>query len=329
MPRYRLTQRPDSPFWYVTWFDGRPRRVSTGTESYSEAENFLDQFKLQILDPSGRVGVIAVLNDYKENVLDHLPSKKNAQLWVDNLERYFGKMTVADVCDQPEQHVESYIKSRNVSTETVRRELSVLNSALRRAERRKIILKAPFIKLPPKPPARERYLTRSEAAKLLWASRRTDHLKMFLRLALYTGARPGAIFDLTWDRVDLKNGFVDYGQGSGNKRRGVKPIDGALRAALSRVKDKTGHVVQWNGKKVQRVNTAFRKAVKRAGLKDTNVIRYTLRHTMATWAAMAGADLHGIGGMLDHSDPKMTARYAKFSPEYLRQITKAALRGRR
>lgn len=328
MPRYRLTKRPESPNWYVTWFDGHPRRVSTGTESHSEAEIFLDQFKLQILDPSGRVGVIAVLNDYKENVLDHLPSKKNAQLWVDNLERYFGRMTVADVCEQPEQHVESYIKSRNVSTETVRRELSVLNTALRRAERRKIIVKAPFIKLPPKPPPRERYLTRTEAAKLLWASRRTEHLKMFLRLALYTGARPGAIFDLTWDRVDLENGFVDYGQGVGNKRRGVKPIDGALLASLRRVKDKKGHVVQWNGKRVRRVNNAFRKAVKRAGLPG-DVVRYTLRHTSATLMAMAGVDLHAIGGMLDHTDPAMTRRYAKYSPEYLRQAAKAALRGRR
>jgi integrase len=318
MPRYKLAQRPDSPYWYVTWFDGkRPRRVSTGAESLAEAEAFLDQFKLQILDPGHQVGVMAVLNEYKESVLDLKPSKKNAQLWVDNLERHFGRLTVAEVDDDT---IEAYIKSRAVS---------VLNSALRRAERRKIITKAPFVKLPPKPPARERYLTRTEAAKLLWASRKTDHLKMFLRLALYTGARPGAIFDLTWDRVDLENGFVDYGQGSGNKRRGIKPIDGALRAALGRVKDKKGYVVAWNGKRVQRVNNAFRKAVQRAGLKDSGVIRYTLRHTMATWAAMAGADPQGIGWMLDHSDPKMTARYMKFHPEYLRQTARAALRGRR
>jgi integrase len=327
MPRYKLTKRPDSPCWYVAWFDGgRPRRCSTGETVYERAEAFLDAFKLRILDPSVQVGVMAVLNDYKENILDHLPSKKNAQLWVDNLEKHFGNLTVAEIDDDA---IEGFVKNRGASVETIRRELSVLNSALRRAERRKVIVKAPFIQLPPKPAPRERYLTRTEAARLLWASRRTEHLKTFLRLALYTGARPGAIFDLTWDRVDLENGFVDYGQGVGNKRRGIKPIDGALRAALGRVKVKKGYVVQWNGKKVQRVNNAFRKAVKRAGLKDTGVIRYTLRHTMATWAAMAGADLHGIGGMLDHSDPKMTARYSKYHPEYLRQTARAALRGKR
>jgi integrase len=326
MSRYKLTKRPDSPCWYVAWFDGeRPRRCSTGEAVYERAEAWLEAFKLRVLDPGHQVGVMAVLNDYKENILDHLPSKKNAQLWVDNLEKHFGKLTVAEIDDDT---IENFTKTRGASVETIRRELSVLNTALRRAERRKVISKAPFIMLPPKPAPRERYLTRTEAAKLLWASRRTEHLKTFLRLALYTGARPGAIFDLTWDRVDLQNGFVDYGQSVGNKRRGVKPIDGALLAALRRMKDKTGHVVQWNGKKVQRVNNAFRKAVKRAGLSG-DVVRYTLRHTSATLMAMAGVDLHAIGGMLDHSDPAMTQRYAKYSPHYLRQAAKAALRGKR
>ena len=281
---------------------------------------------------------MAVLNDYKTNVLDLKPSKKNAQLWVDNLEKHFGLKTVADITAD---EIESYTKSRGVSVETVRRELSVLKSALIRAERRDIIAKAPYIQLPPRPAPRERYLTRAEAAKLLWASRRTHHLKMFLRLALYTGARPSAIFDLTWDRVDLHNGFIDYGTGKGNKRRGVKPVEGAMLAALRRAKAKLARelnlddkligpkfVVSWKGKKIDRINNAFRKAVKRAGL-SPDVIRYTLRHTMATWAAMAGADLHAVGGMLDHASPQMTARYAKFSPGYLRQAARAALRGKR
>ena len=328
MSRYYLKKREGSANWYVCWTDpdtGRPRRASTGTADDEEARIFLSHWTLNTLDHSGQVGIMAVLNDYKTNVLDLKPSKKNAQLWIDNLEKHFGLKTVADITADA---IESYTKTRGVSGETVRRELSVLKSALIRAERRDIIAKAPYIQLPPRPAPRERYLTRSEAAKLLWASRRTHHLKMFLRLALYTGARPGAIFNLTWDRVDLENGFVDYGPGVGNKRRGAKPIEGAMLAALRRCKDKRGHVVSWNGKPVQRVNNAFRKAVKRAGL-SPDVIRYTLRHTMATLAMMGGADPLAIGGMLDHSSPQTTARYLKYHPDYLRQAARAALRGKR
>ncbi|WP_167309522.1 hypothetical protein [Brevundimonas naejangsanensis] len=42
---------------------------------------------------------------------------------------------------------------------------------------------------------------------------RTKHLLLFTRLALYTGARSGAILGLTWDRVDLERGVIDYRNG--------------------------------------------------------------------------------------------------------------------
>jgi len=327
MPRYYLKKRDGSPNWYVAWTDpetGRPRRVTTGTQDDEEAGIFLAHWNLQALDSRGEVGIMAILNEYKENVLDKKASAKNAQGWLDNLERHFGAFVVTDI---DAKSVDRYIQDRPVSQETVRRELSVLKSALIRAERQDLIAKAPYIQLPPKPPARERYLTREEAARLLWASHKTDHLKMFIRLALYTGARPGAILELTWDRVDLKNGFVDYGPGNRQKMRGVKPIDGALLASLKRQKAKSGSVISWNGKAVKEIKTAFRKACKRAGLKG--VIPYTLRHTAATWMAMAGVDLHAIGGMLGHTSPQMTARYAKWHPDYLRPAAKAALRGKR
>jgi integrase len=51
--------------------------------------------------------------------------------------------------------------------------------------------------------ARDRYLTKEERDQLL-ESIETPHVRLFVILALTTGARMGAILDLTWDRVDLK-----------------------------------------------------------------------------------------------------------------------------
>jgi integrase len=55
---------------------------------------------------------------------------------------------------------------------------------------------------------RERWLTRSEAARLLWASRRTQHLARFILLGIYTGSRSSVILGLTWDQIDIGAGVM-------------------------------------------------------------------------------------------------------------------------
>src|SRR5262249_59646665 len=62
--------------------------------------------------------------------------------------------------------------------------------------------------MPPRPEPRDRWLTRDEAAKLLWASRHVEHLKRFILLGLYTGSRSGAILSLEWSWIDLERGVM-------------------------------------------------------------------------------------------------------------------------
>lgn len=116
------------------------------------------------------------------------------------------------------------------------------------------------------PPPRDKWLSREGSAILLDAC--PPHVCLFVPLALSTGARKEAIGRLTWDRVDLENGIIDFGTGHGNKRRTVVPIGGK---ALDELKDAfevrtTGHVLEWGGRPAGNVKIAFGKACKRAGL---------------------------------------------------------------
>ena len=36
------------------------------------------------------------------------------------------------------------------------------------------------------------------------------HIKLFIIIAMTTGARKGAVLDLTWDRVDMDGGVIDF-----------------------------------------------------------------------------------------------------------------------
>ena len=94
-----------------------------------------------------------------------------------------------------------------VSTAAARRELEDLRAAINHHRREGLCSEVISVVLPPRQPARERWLTRSEAARLLWAAwtakqvmhdkdtRRAvgRHIARFILVGLYTGTRSSAI----------------------------------------------------------------------------------------------------------------------------------------
>ncbi|WP_428485992.1 tyrosine-type recombinase/integrase [Rhodopila sp.] len=209
---------------------------------------------------------------------------------------------------------------------TIIRELLTLRAALKWAQREKWISEIPYIAVPRQPPPRDRWLTRAEADRLL-ESARALHIKTFLALALYTAARAGAILDLTWDRVDFGTNLIDYGFVDGGKKRVVVPIGDKLLPLLRMVRDAatSRYVVEHGSAKVHSVKTGTRAAAIRAEL--PGVTPHILRHTGATWMAMAGVPMEQIARVLGHGDSRVTERvYAKFSPDFLRNAV-AALTG--
>jgi integrase len=92
---------------------------------------------------------------------------------------------------------------------------------------------APKIERPAKPAPKERYLTHAEIERLL-AAPAAPHIKLAIHLMLATGARVGAILELTWDRVDFERGQINLRTDATGPRKGraVVPINAGLRAAL-------------------------------------------------------------------------------------------------
>src|SRR5690606_10789978 len=96
-------------------------------------------------------------------------------------------------------------------------------------ESKRITRPVPVI-LPPEPDPRDRWLSRSEVAALLWASRTPQarlYMPLFILLGIYTGRRKEAILSLRWPQVDLERGRIDFeirGRKRTKKRRGVVPI---------------------------------------------------------------------------------------------------------
>jgi integrase len=218
----------------------------------------------------------------------------------------------------------AYVKARRKagrSDGTIWTELNHLRIALSWAARQGLIAGAPPIELPPRPPPKERYLTRDEIARLLDAATQ-PHIRLAILLMLSTGARVGAVLDLTWNRVDFARGVVDLRlSGTGpRKGRAVVPMNAGLRAALqtARAAALSDHVVEWAGGPVRSIRRGFAAAVTAAALKA--VSPHVLRHSAAVHMAEAGVPMSEIAQFLGHSSTAVTERiYARYSPDHLRR----------
>jgi integrase len=201
-----------------------------------------------------------------------------------------------------------------------------LRSALKWAESKNLIDRAPKIYRPERPAPRDDRLTRDQIGIFL-AHCTFPHVKLFVTLAVTTGARMSAILQLTWDRVDFDRGTIVYRdpeQGRTKKGRATVPINDMARAALLEAQRGalTPFVVEWAGSRVVSIKKGLASVGKRCGLPW--VTAHVFRHSAATAMAERGVPMAEIAQFLGHADSRITERvYARFSPTYLRRAADA------
>lgn len=221
-----------------------------------------------------------------------------------------------------EAMVKKYASQRKVGPATIRYELSMLSVALRRAANAKAIDLAPAIWRPAAPERKVRHLTHAEF-ETWFAEVRAAHARLYVLLGLYSMARPTAILELTWDRVDFERGQIDLnpsGRRQTKKRRPVVPMHPELLEALREAYRgrQSEYVIERGAKRVGNIKKAFQAASKRSGIHATP---YTLRHTGAVWAAEGGASMDELAQFLGHDDAVTTStHYARFSPGHLQGV---------
>jgi integrase len=86
------------------------------------------------------------------------------------------------------------------------------------------------------------------------------------------------------------------------------------------------HFVEFNGRPVTSVKTAFKNAVRLAGL-GPGISPHTLRHTAATWLMQKGTDPWQAAGYLGMSLEVLLNTYGHHHPDYLSDaVEKIAMR---
>src|SRR5213078_3914336 len=109
------------------------------------------------------------------------------------------------------------------------------------------------------------------------------------------------------------------GDAKTNKRQPPVPIPPRLLAHLRRwhrIDHHAKHFVEFNGKPVTSVKTAFKTAVRLAGL-GAGISPHTLRHTAATWLMQRGCDPWQAAGYLGMSLEVLLNTYGHHHPDHL------------
>lgn len=303
----------------VSWTDpdtGRRRRYQLAARNRAEAEAEARDVFLRHHAPRTGLTVSGLWQAY----IDHLGAKPTAQTMT-----YTGRavlpvfgalrpdqITVADC--------RTYAATRarqGKSIGTVHTELGHLRSSLKWAAKTGLIARAPHIERPPKPASRVIPMSDDQLRALIEACV-APHVRLAVILLVATGARVGAILDLTWDRVSFETGLIDLRLPDGVTRKGraVVPMNRMARTALAeahaaRLSD---HVIEWAGRRVKSIRTGYKAAMQRAGLRDLSI--HQIRHTVAVKMLQAGRPLVEVSQFLGHSNIQITERtYARFMPE--------------
>lgn len=359
--RSRPGRKSEPSVWVIR--DGS-NKISTGfgASDIGEAERQLTRYLAEKHEPRRRTGDPAdietadILALYAQDIVSghSRPKESLARIkrllgyWADpqeakkiavSQERKVGDLvgTLADVRTATCQSYVEWVGARRTAT----MDLELLRAAINHAWAEQVIDRKIPVWLPEAGPARERWLTRSEVAKVVWAAWRArrvqdgepdewghlKHVARFVVMAHYTGTRKAAILNAAFERVpgagyiDLEAGLW-HRRGSGvratKKRQPPVPLPAPLLGHMRRWK-KNGQVyaVEFKGQPVDRIDKAYRALVKRLGLGD-DVVIHTLRHTAITWGMQRGMDLWDASGYFGVSVETLVAVYGHHHPAHLR-----------
>ena len=181
---------------------------------------------------------------------------------------------------------------------------------------------------------RERFLSSEEQERFFIALEKAKRENIISHYAIYaiqllvlTSARLGEIINLKWDYINWERGTIDLP----DSKVGTRPIylNQPARDILSEITKQTDNPYVCcgavPGRPIVNIQKSWRRIRTLAAIEDVRL--NDLRHTFASVAVSNGVSLHIVGGLLGHTQPRTTARYAHLAADPL--IEAAELIGRK
>jgi integrase len=253
-------------------------------------------------------------------------SKDNAAKQIDNMRQFlsaFGQLPVSEITRQHIFAIMDSMRESGCKQATVYTRTSHLRAVFNWGANQDLIANNPIsgvkiergnlAKIPPPSP--------EEAGRIFAAC--SPHIQRVIVLGTSMGIRIGQseLFKLRWESFDLARGYVRIWSAAKNPDRPWRDV--AIKSSLIPLITQWAaedsamgyeYVVNFRGQPVGSIKTAWRTALKKAGI--TRRIRpYDLRHSFATEALAAGADIKSVADIMGHADAGMILRHYQHALE--------------
>ena len=330
--------------WEIRWSERSgsrwvTRTWSTGAQTRDQADTAAEQFWSTRALVVAHTGATTV----DECIQGYLPAAPNQRWQLARVSEILGRKAVVDLnADKSRDDIEDYRearKKRGIMEGTIRRELGALVAALNWAVRQKRygLTKhdLPDVRLGAQSPPRAVYLSKDEERDF-WARALADttsagelsRVARYVALALSQAQRSKANLELTWDRVDFKQGLIDFnvpGRIVTSKRRMRLPISDRLRPVLERARAES--VARGEPPDAPVCGPgAIRKAWETwlAKTPYTHIHPHDLRRTWASLAVQAGRPIYEVAKVLGDTVEMVENVYGVLAPEHLKATMNAA-----
>lgn len=292
-------------FWSYVWVDGVRHAKSTGSTNRRTAEGIDQRFKEEL--NLARMGVVEPKPEmtFSELAARFLADGCPRPYHVDRLKLllpYWGATAIGRITKAGAKQYRAYRHEtkKNLSDTTVNRDLEALRHMLFWAVDEGLLLANPLSRVPM---VRERrkprlMLTVTEEDRLLTAA--APHLRSIIIAALDSGMRRGEILTELWEHVDFTRRllYVTHSKTAGGEAREI-PLTERFFADLEARRNPEGNVFTFDEEPISRIKTAWKGALRRAGLRYVRF--HDLRHAFNTRLLEAGVQQEIRKALMGHS----------------------------
>lgn len=316
--------------YYACWRqDNKNRRKSLGTQDKVKAKRRFRNFKRDLL--AGRLvhietGAKKKLYAFADELIAHkeaTTSEATAYLYKVALDKAKACWKDIPLQNITGRHIDTLILDmvkEGLQPPTINKNIRHIKGAISKAYEWDYISKPIRFPKPLEEKEQIRYLP-VEDLQQLFAVITDLEFADFCELSAYSALRISELLRLTPADVDNPKGFLRISEEQKNKTEARIPINKHMRAVIDRcLARRKGQPTLFRFNTRHWATQKFKGYVRKTGLKDDYRF-HDLRHTYGSHMAMRGKDLLTIKELMRHKSIDSTMKYAKLSPEHLKEAS--------